>query len=173
MSRQKPRPPFMERASHAVSEWAGSTAAFAMAAGLILAWLVSGPIFRFSNTWQLVINTTTTIVTFLMVFLIQRSQNKESRVTSLKLNELIAALQGASARLIDVDSLSETELEVLRRHYEELVKVESREGSLLESHSIEEAHDRYDAKSGESTSRRHGTTRGRQAARALGATRKT
>ena len=76
-----------------------------------------GPLFRFSDTWQLVINTGTTIITFLMVFLIQRAQNKDSLAIHLKLNELVAALEGASNRLIDVEDLSEAELKVLRRFY--------------------------------------------------------
>ena len=109
-------------------------------------WLVTGPLFGFSDTWQLVINTGTTIVTFLMVFLIQRAQNKESRVVQLKLSELVAAMVGASNRLIDVESLSERELETLHRHYAELAKLAARKTSLLESHSIEEAERRHAAK---------------------------
>ena len=87
--------------------WTGSTAAFATALGIIVVWAVVGPLFRFSDTWQLVINTGTTIVTFLMVFLIQRTQNKDALAMHLKLNELVAAMQGASNRLIDVEELSE------------------------------------------------------------------
>src|SRR5262245_36308738 len=99
----------MERVSRAVSEWTGSTAAFVAAVALILGWLLSGPLFHYSDTWQLAINTSTTIITFLMVFVIQRAQNKDSKAMALKLNELIAAMQGASNRLIDVESLSEEE----------------------------------------------------------------
>src|SRR6185295_7507315 len=89
--------------SSAVTEWTGGTAAFLLAFGAIVVWLVTGPLFGFSDTWQLVINTATTIVTFLMVFLIQRAQNKSARAMALKLNELIAAVEGASNRLIDAD----------------------------------------------------------------------
>ena len=98
-------------------DWTGSSAAFMIAFGVILAWIVSGPIFGFSDTWQLVINTGTTIVTFLMVFLIQRGQNKDARAVALKLNEIVAALEGASNRLIDAEDLSEHELDVLKKHY--------------------------------------------------------
>ena len=83
--------------------------------GVILVWVVTGPVFHYSDTWQLVINTGTTIVTFLMVFLIQRAQNKESLAVQLKLNELVAAMEGASNRLIDVEDLTEEELMTLHR----------------------------------------------------------
>src|SRR5262245_35170812 len=85
----------LERLSHAVTVWTGSSWAFAIAAAVILAWLITGPLFHFSDTWQLVINTGTTIVTFLMVFLIQRTQNKDSLAIQLKLNEIVAAIPGA------------------------------------------------------------------------------
>src|SRR5262245_11344315 len=85
-----------EQFSSSVTRWTGSTTAFGMACATILVWAVLGPVFHFSDTWQLVINTGTTIVTFLMVFLIQRSQNKDSLAVQLKLNELVAAVKGAS-----------------------------------------------------------------------------
>src|ERR1051325_2332377 len=94
---------FLERASRWATRWAGSSAAFGIAVGTIVVWGVTGPLFGFSDTWQLVINTGTTIVTFLMVFLIQRSQNKDSQALHLKLNEIVAALEGASNRLINVE----------------------------------------------------------------------
>ena len=84
----------LERLSHAVTAWTGSSWAFALAAAVIIVWLITGPLFHFSDTWQLVINTGTTIVTFLMVFLIQRTQNKDSLAIQLKLNELVAAIDG-------------------------------------------------------------------------------
>src|SRR4051794_35626016 len=90
----------LEYLAHVATRWAGSSWAFAVALGVVLVWIVTGPFFRFSDTWQLVINTGTTIVTFLMVFLIQRSQNKDSLAVQLKLNELVAAVKGASNRLI-------------------------------------------------------------------------
>src|SRR6058998_2160884 len=97
-----------------VTQWAGSTTGFILATLVIVVWAATGPMFHWSDTWQLVINTSTTIVTFLMVFLIQRSQNKDSLAIQLKLNELVAAQHNASNRLIDVEDLTEEELEMLR-----------------------------------------------------------
>ena len=97
----------LERWSRSVTAWTGSSWAFAAAASVIIAWLVTGPLFHFSDTWQLVINTGTTVVTFLMVFLIQRAQNKDSLAIQLKLNELVAGVTGASNRLIDIEDLDE------------------------------------------------------------------
>jgi low affinity Fe/Cu permease len=136
----------LESLSIRVTEWAGSSVAFGIAAAVVLVWLVTGPLFHFSDTWQLVINTGTTIVTFLMVFLIQRAQNKDSRAMQLKLNEVVAALEGASNRLINVEDLSEDEIRVLARHYSEIARICARRSNLLESHSIEEAHERDERK---------------------------
>jgi low affinity Fe/Cu permease len=136
-----------ERLSAAASRFTGSSGAFALAVGIVLAWLLSGPIFHYSDTWQLVINTGTTVVTFLMVFLIQRSQNKESLAIQLKLNELVAAMQGASNRLIDIEDLSEEELTALRAHYRRLVTMAKKDDDLLCSHSIDEAERRHRRKS--------------------------
>src|SRR5262245_44823466 len=91
----------LERLSLRATHWAGSSPAFAVACGVILVWVLTGPVFHYSDTWQLVINTGTTIVTFLMVFLIQRAQNKDARAIHLKLNEIVAALEGASNRLVN------------------------------------------------------------------------
>ena len=137
-----------EQLSEAVTRRTGSTGAFISALGVILVWALVGPVFGYSDTWQLVINTGTTIVTFLMVFLIQRSQNKDSLAIHLKLNEIVAAVQGASNRLVDVESLSEKELETLHRHYAELSKLASRAVDITESHSIDEARGRHTAKHG-------------------------
>jgi low affinity Fe/Cu permease len=150
----KRRPGFMERISGRLTGWTGSTPALALAVALIVGWLVTGPLFHFSDTWQLVINTTTTVVTFLMVFMIQRTQNKESQALNLKLNELIAAMEGSSNRLIDVESLSEHELATLAQHYRALVKMAARDDSLLESHTVEEAQARHERKSKSSKSPR-------------------
>jgi low affinity Fe/Cu permease len=136
----------LESASASVTRWTGSSAAFACAVMVIVGWAVSGPIFGFSDTWQLVINTGTTIVTFLMVFLIQRSQNKDARAMHLKLNELIAATKGASNRLIDVEELSEEELTTLGRHFAELVKLSRQDTDVTHSHSVEEARIRHTGK---------------------------
>ncbi len=138
----------MERFSQAVQVWTGTTSAFVLASGVIVVWLALGPLFHFSDTWQLVINTATTIVTFLMVFLIQRAQNKDSKAMELKLNEMIAALEGASNRLIDVEELSEEELETLHRHYVQLVEMAKKDSSLTKSHSVEEAEARHKVKLG-------------------------
>ena len=137
----------LERFSAVATRWSGSSSAFGIACGVVVVWAVTGPIFRFSNTWQLVINTGTTIVTFLMVFLIQRTQNKDSRALQLKLNELVAAMEGASNRLIDVEDLSEQELETLHRHYQRLVEMARKDQKVTESHSVEEAEARHERKS--------------------------
>jgi low affinity Fe/Cu permease len=107
---------FAGRASSAT----GSFWAFGLAVLVIVVWAVSGPLFGFSETWQLVINTGTTIITFLMVFLIQHSQNKETRALQLKLNELIAAMPGASNRLIDVEDMTDREIQYIYRRYQHL-----------------------------------------------------
>ncbi|MFO0843710.1 MAG: low affinity iron permease family protein [Gemmataceae bacterium] len=117
--------------------------AFALAALTIVIWVVTGPVFAFSDTWQLVINTGTTIVTFLMVFLIQRSQNKDSRAIHLKLNEVVAAVAGASNRLINVEGLTEDEIKTLHEHYGRLVELARSDSRLTQSHSVEEATERH------------------------------
>jgi low affinity Fe/Cu permease len=133
----------IEAFSTAVTKWTGGTSAFALACAVIIVWAVSGPFFGYSNTWQLVINTGTTIVTFLMVFLIQRSQNKDSMAVQLKLNELVAAMKGASNQLIDCEALNEEELNTLHRHYATLVAMARKEASVRASHSVEEAKARH------------------------------
>jgi low affinity Fe/Cu permease len=132
--------------SEQVTKWAGGTSAFAAALGVVVVWGAVGPAFNFSNTWQLVINTGTTIVTFLMVFLIQRSQNKDAVAIHLKLNELVAAIEGASNRLIEVESVTEKELDALRRHYHELAMLAAKDVEVTKSHSVEEARNRHTAK---------------------------
>jgi len=139
--------------SAAVTEWTGSRAAFLIALGAIVLWVVTGPLFGFSDTWQLVINTATTIITFLMVFLIQRAQNKSARAMALRLNELIAAVEGASNRLIGADDMSEEELEALHGHFRELVRMAKQESTLTKSHSIEEARARHEGKKRRRTTR--------------------
>jgi low affinity Fe/Cu permease len=128
-----------ERVAHAATSFTGSTAAFISALLIIAAWLITGPLFHYSDTWQLVINTGTTIITFLMVFLIQRAQNKDSRAVHLKLNELVASLKGPSNRLVDVEDMSEEELELLTEFYRKLARLAKKETDLSASHSIEEA----------------------------------
>lgn len=135
--------PWMERVSRRVTAWSGSSWAFGSAALIIIVWLLTGPLFRFSDTWQLVINTGTTIVTFLMVFLIQRAQNKESLAVQLKLNEIVAALEGASNRLIDVEDFDEAELRQLHTFYRTLSRMAKADGHLGQSHSVDEAEARH------------------------------
>ena len=142
----KHRDNVFERFSHAVTQATGSTPAFMVAFGVILFWAATGPFFDYSDTWQLVINTGTTIVTFLMVFLIQRTQNKDAKAVALKLNEIVAAIEGASNRLIDVEELTEEELDVLHEHYRKLVVMAKKDASLRVSHSIEEAEARHETK---------------------------
>ena len=123
--------------AHVVAMWAGSSAAFATAVAVVTVWAATGPWFHYSDTWQLIINTGTTIVTFLMVFLIQRSQDKDSRAIHLKLNEIVAVLEGASNRLINVEDLTEAEVRALHDRYERLLAVGGR--ASTSSHSVEEA----------------------------------
>jgi low affinity Fe/Cu permease len=139
---KRARSPFgraLERFSVVVSRWSGSSPVFAVAAGAIVVWAALGPVFGFSTTWQLVINTGTTIVTFLMVFLIQRAQNKDAMAIQLKLNELVKAVHGASNRLIDIEDLEEDELEALHLHYARLAELAKQHRRIAESHSLEVA----------------------------------
>ncbi len=129
----------LERLAVRVTNWTGSSWAFAAALLVIVAWLAMGPLFRWSDTWQLAVNTGTTIVTFLMVFLIQRATNKESRAIHLKLNEVVAALEGASNRLLNVEDLSEEELRTLHEYYGELYRLAKHDRAITHSHSVEEA----------------------------------
>jgi len=108
--------------SNSVSTWLGSKWGFAAAIAIVILWGAVGPIFHYSDTWQLVINTGTTIVTFLMVFLIQNTQNRDARAINLKLDELIRAIDKARDNMISIESLSDAELEVLHTRYEKLQK---------------------------------------------------
>jgi low affinity Fe/Cu permease len=109
---------FAQKASH----FAGTSMAFSAALGIVLIWAVTGPIFHFSDTWQLVINTGTTIVTFLMVFLIQNSQNRDNHAMELKLDELLRSGKGAHNSLLDIEELSDEEILKIKKRYEELAK---------------------------------------------------
>jgi low affinity Fe/Cu permease len=130
---------FLERFSYQATKATGTSLAFVLAVLVIVVWAITGPIFHYSDTWQLVINTGTTIVTFLMVFLIQRAQNKDALALHLKLNEIVAALEGASNRLIDVEDLSEPEINALRNYYKRLIELARKDDNLTTTHSIEEA----------------------------------
>lgn len=148
MTKRKSVAPRFEAFSGTATRWTGSTGAFGTALAVVIVWAVLGPVFGFSNTWQLIINTGTTIVTFLMVFLIQRAQNKDSLAIHLKLNELVAAMHGASNRLVDVEALSEHDLRTLGEHYAELAKLAKSDSDITESHSVEEARTRHSNKRG-------------------------
>jgi low affinity Fe/Cu permease len=128
-----------ERAATRITCWTGSSVAFGSAFAVIVIWAVTGPIFKYSDTWQLVINTGTTIITFLMVFLIQKSQNKDSKAIQLKLNELIAANKYASNRMVDIEDLTEDELDVLHKYYQTLSDLSENDHDIHESHSIDSA----------------------------------
>jgi low affinity Fe/Cu permease len=145
---------FFERFSSGVTSAAGSPPAFTIAVALVLVWLITGPFFDFSETWQLIINTGTTIITFLMVFLIQKSQNKESLAIQLKLNELVASHQDASNRLVNVEGMTEDELKVIQKYYRKLSELALKERDVKQSHSIEEAHERNEEKHSKSPKKR-------------------
>lgn len=135
-----------DKFSAKVTAATGSPAAFIVAFVIIIIWGITGPLFKFSDTWQLVINTGTTIITFLMVFVIQQSQNKDTKALHLKLNELIACNKLASNRLIDIEDLTADEIEVLKKYYVELAKLSAKEKSIHRTHSIDEAKENHVAK---------------------------
>ncbi|MDQ7981333.1 low affinity iron permease family protein [Paraburkholderia sp. SARCC-3016] len=136
----------------AVTRWAGSPVAFSIAVMAIVLWIITGPLFHYSDGWQLVINTGTTIVTFLMVFLIQQSQNKDSVAVHLKLNELLASHHDASNRLIGIEDASENDLRRIAAAYLELAEKAGRrsDGAEQIGDSVEQA------RAGASESARHG-----------------
>ncbi|WP_104381848.1 low affinity iron permease family protein [Sphingobacterium sp. HMA12] len=136
-----------ERFSNWATHATGSSAAFILATSTVIIWAASGPIFNYSETWQLVINTGTTIVTFLMVFLIQKSQNKDSKAIHLKLNELIASHEGTSNRMVDLENLSEAELDQLAKFYAHIARLALKENDLTCTHSIDAAQENHDFKS--------------------------
>ena len=136
----------LEQFSLKATKATGTSTAFILALSIIVVWGLTGPLFHFSDTWQLVINTGTTIVTFLMVFLIQRTQNKDALAIHMKLNEIVAAVEGASNRLIDVEDLTEEEIKTLHTHYQKLVAMAKKDLKLTMSHSVEEAEARHQIK---------------------------
>src|SRR5689334_13881368 len=148
MARKKTNPVSLalERLSYSATKATGTSMAFILALAVVIIWLVTGPVFNYSDTWQLVINTGTTIVTFLMVFLIQRAQNKDALAIHLKLNEIVAALEGASNRLIDVEDLSEADIQALHDYYRRLIELARKDDVLTSTHSIEEAASRHGTK---------------------------
>src|SRR5215510_2221461 len=136
----------------AAARLSGRPVTFLLALGVVLAWALTGPLFGFSDTWQLVINTGTTIVTFLMVFLIQNTQNRDAKAIHLKLDELIRAVHGARNQLVDLEELSDEELENLQREFQELHR---RYGT--QAQELSEAYERRTGRSGKRSARQaHG-----------------
>ncbi len=128
-----------EKISGKITRVSGSPVAVLAALSVIIIWALLGPVFGYSDTWQLVINTSTTIITFIMVFVIQHSQNKDTTAIQLKLNELIAANEKASNRLVNIEDLTEDELMVLKNFYKKLSDLSEKENDLFSSHSVDEA----------------------------------
>ena len=130
---------FFDQMATKVTKASGKPAAFIIALLLIIVWGLTGPIFHYSDTWQLVINTGTTIITFLMVFIIQQTQNKDTTALQIKLNELIASSEAASNRLVSAEDLTTDELEVLKKFYTKLSALADKEKNIHASHSLDEA----------------------------------
>jgi low affinity Fe/Cu permease len=139
--------------SNKVTKATGSPMAFITALTIVIIWAITGPIFGFSDTWQLVINTGTTIVTFLMVFIIQQSQNKDTIAIQLKLNELIACSEKASNRLVDIEDLTDEELDKIKKFYIKLADLAEKENDVSSSHSLNEAENIHELKKRSKTGR--------------------
>ena len=148
-----------EKVAEKITCWTGSSVAFITAFAIILVWAITGPLFGYSDTWQLVINTGTTIITFLMVFIIQKSQNKDSKAIQLKLNELIAASRHASNRMVDIEDLSEAEIDVLHKFYQRLSDVSEPDSDIHLSHSIDAANELHRVKQELKSERKKGRER--------------
>lgn len=128
-----------EKFSNWATEFTGSSYAFIGAVLIVVLWAVSGSVFNYSETWQLVINTGTTIITFLMVFLIQKAQNKDGKAIQLKLNELIAASKQASNRMVDIEDLTEKELDQLHHYFVKIAELSKQEENIHKCYSIDAA----------------------------------
>ena len=128
---------FFERLSSKITAFTGSPSGLICAVSVVILWALAGPIFKYSENWQLVINTSTTIITFLMVFLIQKTQNKDSKAIQLKLNELISTNEKASNRMVDIEDLTENELDKLHEFYEKLSSITEKDDDIHRSHSID------------------------------------
>ncbi|MCD9853910.1 low affinity iron permease family protein [Epilithonimonas sp. JDS] len=128
-----------ERFANAATAFTGSSSAFIIAVLVVIIWAVTGPIFNYSETWQLVINTGTTIITFLMVFLIQKAQNKDGKAIQLKLNELIAASKQASNRMVDIEDLTEKELDQLHDYFVKIAELSKQAENIHKCYSIDAA----------------------------------
>ncbi len=144
--RLRGRHSIFDRFAGSVTKYAGSSWAFALAFALVLIWAFTGPAFHFSEEWQIVINTGTTIVTFLMVFLIQQSQNKDSLAVHIKLNELLASHERASSQLVAIEDLDESDLTTLRKFYCKLAALAREDDSIGHTHSLADADVVHNAK---------------------------
>ena len=140
-------PSLFERFANVATKFTGSSPAFIGAATIVVLWAATGSLFDYSESWQLVINTGTTIITFLMVFLIQKAQNKDGKAIQLKLNELIAAHERASNRMVDIEDLTESELDQLHKFYVKLSALAKKENDIHCSHSIDAANEINELKS--------------------------
>lgn len=143
---EKPNSNFFEKLAITVTRVTGTTPAFIIALILVIIWISTGPFFHYSQNWQMVISNGTTIITFLMVFLIQKSQNKDSLAIQLKLNELVAASEYASNRLVGVENMTEDELKVIHKYYSKLSDFAKKEENMQQTHSIDEDHEEHDFK---------------------------
>ena len=139
---------FFEKVAGSATKAAGKPVATIIAIVIVVLWGLSGSMFNYSDTWQLVINTGTTIITFIMVFIIQQTQNKDTMALHLKLNELLASSQEASNRLIDSEDLTEQELEEIKRFYIRLSVLAKKHNNLYSTHSLDEAEKRHQQKVG-------------------------
>ena len=137
---------FVEEWSSKIIRLAGTSTALTVALVLVIVWAIAGFHFHFSEHWQMIIETTSSVVTFLMVFLIQKSQNKDSLSIQLKLNELVAANELASNRLVNVEGMSEDELKIIQKYYSKLGDFAKKQENLQESHSIDEQHNEHEIK---------------------------
>lgn len=137
---------FFDKMATRVTKASGKPAAFIIACLLIIIWGITGPLFHYSDTWQLVINTSTTIITFLMVFIIQQTQNKDTIALQIKLNELIASSEAASNRLVNAEDLTTGDLEMLKKFYTKLSSLSEKEKDLHSSHSLDEADQKHEEK---------------------------
>jgi len=143
----KKKKSFFEDFSNWATAATGSSAAFIIAVAVVMIWAVTGPAAKYSPTWQLIINTGTTVITFLMVFLIQKAQNKDSKAIHLKLNELLASHEGTSNRMVNIEDLTEEELDHLYKFYIRLSELAQQESDLTSTHSIDAAQENQSCKS--------------------------
>lgn len=135
-----------EKITTMATKFSGSPGVVLAAFLLILVWALTGPFFDFSEIWQLVINSTTTVITFLMVFIIQHSQNKDTMAIQMKLNELLASQREANNQLINIEDLTEEELEKIKKHFDKLAELSKSQEQIHQSHSLEEAEARHKLK---------------------------